>query len=431
MSETKIVYAGKSLTDVFDAKGGKRVNVVLLGSWLGVKQEDGDWLEVSAPGQDGWVRKADTRPDSGLKVFFIDVGQGDACLIESPQGRILVDGGPMKNTYGYLSKYHYADEIAEKGSAYIDALVVSHFDGDHFLGLTPLLNDARFKFGTLYHSGIGRFDKDTDRNKYNTEIGKTKACGQPAGSHHEWVEAALSDIDSSSALIAGGCLSPDFQEFLEAGVAAKNAGRLDAMVRVDTSTGLLPGFLGPDGLKAEVLGPVLVEPANPARFEWLGDYSHTINGHSVVLKSSYKGKSVLLAGDCNQASQSRLLRHYPTPAMVLKCDVLKSAHHGASDYCEEFLRLASPQVTVISSGDNESFAHPRADVLGAAGKFGSGSWPLVFSTELARSYEDSGTHPVRDDPRPDRWRADGGSPTEGEAAQAQSVGRLRGAVRVG
>ncbi len=45
-------------------------------------------------------------------------------------------------------------------------------------------------------------------------------------------------------------------------------------------------------------------------------------------------------------------------------------------------------VTVVSSGDDEPFAHPRPDgpdALGALGKWGRGTRPLIFSTELARS----------------------------------------------
>ena len=42
-------------------------------------------------------------------------------------------------------------------------------------------------------------------------------------------------------------------------------------------------------------------------------------------------------------------------------------------------------MTVISSGDAESYAHPRPDALGSFGKYGRGVRPLVFSTELARN----------------------------------------------
>jgi hypothetical protein len=41
--------------------------------------------------------------------------------------------------------------------------------------------------------------------------------------------------------------------------------------------------------------------------------------------------------------------------------------------------------TVISSGDDESYCHPRPDSLGTIGKFSRGERPMIFSTELARS----------------------------------------------
>ena len=49
--------------------------------------------------------------------------------------------------------------------------------------------------------------------------------------------------------------------------------------------------------------------------------------------------------------------------------------------------------TVISSGDNESYSHPRPDALGAIGKYGRGTRPLIFSTELARSAKEIIKHP--------------------------------------
>ncbi len=48
----------------------------------------------------------------------------------------------------------------------------------------------------------------------------------------------------------------------------------------------------------------------------------------------------------------------------------------------------SPYVSIISSGDNESYSHPRADTMGFLGKAGRGRRPLIFSTELARSSRD-------------------------------------------
>ena len=66
-------------------------------------------------------------------------------------------------------------------------------------------------------------------------------------------------------------------------------------------------------------------------------------------------------------------------------DIAKSCHHGASEFTTAFMAKVNPLATVISSGDNESYSHPRADAIGCAGKYTRSDRPLVFSTELARS----------------------------------------------
>jgi len=65
---------------------GKRVNHVLMGSILEVIGSDDDWLEVDSLGKGpgGWVRKKDVRDTPILKTFFVDVGQGDGAIVESP-----------------------------------------------------------------------------------------------------------------------------------------------------------------------------------------------------------------------------------------------------------------------------------------------------------------------------------------------------------
>ncbi len=66
---------------------------------------------------------------------------------------------------------------------------------------------------------------------------------------------------------------------------------------------------------------------------------------------------------------------------------VKSCHHGASEFTIDFMDAIKPYATVISSGDNELYSHPRSDAIGCAGKYTRGDRPLVFSTELARSYK--------------------------------------------
>lgn len=78
---------------------------------------------------------------------------------------------------------------------------------------------------------------------------------------------------------------------------------------------------------------------------------------------------------------------------VFESDVAKACHHGSADTLLSLVRSIHPLATVISSGDDEPYAHPRADALGAIAKSSRGDRPLLLSTELARSSKDTITHP--------------------------------------
>jgi hypothetical protein len=176
----------------------------------------------------------------------------------------------------------------------------------------------------------------------------------------------------------------------------------------------LPGY-GPDQkVSIEVLGPV-IEPdaAGKARLRWFGstgEIGPTKNGHSVVLRLRYGNVSMLLGGDLNIPSEKLLLGHHtgmtipPTneeerrlvieaARKVFQADVAKSCHHGSADFSELFLDAVNPIATVISSGDEEPHAHPRADSLGTIGKFSRGARPLIFGTELSRSASEAIKNP--------------------------------------
>ena len=98
-----------------------------------------------------------------------------------------------------------------------------------------------------------------------------------------------------------------------------------------------------------------------------------------------------MTGDLNAESQRLLLSYIDKPEFA--SDVVKGCHHGSEDVDMRFIEAMKGGATVISSGDNESYAHPRPVVLGASGFYGSEilttddkvTPPLVYSTELARS----------------------------------------------
>ncbi|HEU4326736.1 MAG TPA: MBL fold metallo-hydrolase [Roseiflexaceae bacterium] len=82
--------------------------------------------------------------DGLLRVHFIDVGQGDSVLIETPDGHtMLIDGG-----YGGSGALEY---LRQQGIAAIDVMVATHPHADHIGGLVDVLR--AMPVGAVWTSG--------------------------------------------------------------------------------------------------------------------------------------------------------------------------------------------------------------------------------------------------------------------------------------
>lgn len=77
-----------------------------------------------------------------LTVTWLDVGQGDAAVIQCGGQSMLIDGGkPEKSSYIYAW-------LQQHGLSYLDVIVATHVDADHIGGLSGALNYA--SVGTAY-----------------------------------------------------------------------------------------------------------------------------------------------------------------------------------------------------------------------------------------------------------------------------------------
>lgn len=82
-----------------------------------------------------------------LRVWVLDVGQGDAIFIETPHGRqVLVDGGPGEAVLAKLG------QLMAPTDRTLDAIVPTHPDADHVAGLVPVL--ARYEVAAVYETGL-------------------------------------------------------------------------------------------------------------------------------------------------------------------------------------------------------------------------------------------------------------------------------------
>jgi competence protein ComEC len=87
------------------------------------------------------------RQDGKLNVYFLDVGQGDSILIDSPtHKRILVDGGPNLKALSEIGK------ILPFGDRRIDVMIESHPDKDHIGGLSEIV--SRYDVSLFLEPGV-------------------------------------------------------------------------------------------------------------------------------------------------------------------------------------------------------------------------------------------------------------------------------------
>lgn len=80
------------------------------------------------------------KDNNKLKLYFLDIGQGDAILIRTPEGQnILIDGGEDNRLLSEIAK------ALPWWERQIDYLVITHYHADHMMGLPELLNKYKVK----------------------------------------------------------------------------------------------------------------------------------------------------------------------------------------------------------------------------------------------------------------------------------------------
>lgn len=84
--------------------------------------------------------------NKNLQVYFLDVGQGDSELVILPNGpKVLIDGGPNNKVINELAS------VLRPTDRYIDLILLSHPQTDHFTGLIDVLK--RYQVGVFIFNG--------------------------------------------------------------------------------------------------------------------------------------------------------------------------------------------------------------------------------------------------------------------------------------
>lgn len=333
----------------------------------GAAPSGADFNRVRYRGRLGEWREPPLTQGRSLEMYYLDVGQGDAAFVVTPNNtKILVDGGLRDRALGFLIWKYRLD--VPGNTVNIDHLFLSHADGDHVEGLIPLLNHPQITVSNIYHNGIGVFDSGFDH-----AIGDVSNDGRLTTIHD-----SLADLNGLD--LADDHHSDTFGDWIQ---AVTNSGATYQMLH--SGTGVLN--VGDASVTVEILGPRL--EADGASLPWFSDKAHTINGNSLVFRLTHDFVRTFFSGDLNEDGSDHLLSAPGFPLSV-NAHVFKAPHHGSHEFSQHLFDAVNPMITVVSSGEVPDHGHPRAVFLGAIGLAGRGDEPLLFSTALAALFTDAG-----------------------------------------
>jgi len=220
-----------------------------------------------------------------LIVYFIDIGQGDAILIQTPENNfVLIDTGSKKYDDTLVNF------IRNLGVVTLQAFIATHPHEDHIGGCVKLFE--QFEILNVYHPGYEMSSQ----------------------TYQDFIEAAENEF------------CPIYtDDYLDPGDFIEISNNYD--------------------IECQILS--------------INKDADNANDASIVLKLEFNDVSFLFTGDIESEVEEYLVDYWD-----VDIDILKVAHHGSSSSSTEFfLYEATPDIAVISVGEDNTYGHPHQEVL--------------------------------------------------------------------
>lgn len=248
-----------------------------------------------------WSLGVERRDPTTLRVTFLDVGQGDAAIIETPHNQVwLIDTGGFPNRTG-PGKFATGDAVVRtlraRGIEQVDDVWISHPHPDHYLGLLRIVQELPVR--------------------------------------RLWLPVGFDDAAS------------EFGRVVASVAATGTEIRRPPLGLVAAEPNLRLSLLAPSYDRGDLHS--LVAASDPVR---------TVNDNSAVLLLEFATRQVLFLGDVEREGELNLVPVLPP------VDVVKVAHHGSrTSSSMELVQVAAPQLAVISCGFENTFGFPHPGVM--------------------------------------------------------------------
>lgn len=280
-----------------------------------------------------------------MKLTFVNVGYGEAILLECPDPRfadgvfvMVIDGGSAEaeefsdRSTGRLPLVEY---LRTYGPGHIDLMVSTHIHEDHICGMLSAARD-------LIPAALWQtLPPDFAAQMRPLDVSLARDASQ------DKFLRALNDYQSLCTLL------------LQHGGPVRTLYAGDAGVLCEglTYQVLAPSPAGAAELEARCRS--LFEEAEPQNFlRQLAALDGRMNNYSLMLLLDYRGTRILLPGDTNRLGYGEV-----DPA-CLKADLFKVGHHGQKDGASEALLTAiQPRAVVCCASSDRRYNSAHPDML--------------------------------------------------------------------
>ena len=245
-----------------------------------------------------------------LTISMLDIGQGDAVLIQTGAKNILIDTGDDKYYEdGKKGKENtqLLTELQKLKIDHIDTLVMTHAHADHIGKADKVI--AQYGVKELVYNGIPSTSK-----YFINALKAAKANGT------QQVKVKAGDVLDFGNGVSFEIVSPS------QGLIDEDTAAIKAKKKVD------------------------------------------VNNESVVGRLTFGNFAMLFTGDAEGPVEKEMVASY---GKKLKCQVLKAGHHGSkTSSTAEFLKLVQPESVIMSLGVNNQYGHPHEALLNRLQKQG-------------------------------------------------------------